>query len=177
VSGVTVHPVADLHLIRDAATELPVPKDPLAIASLRIWHCKYRSLRDLALFKNVVDLEVATYPDDTFEPLEGLLRLERLRVLHLPKITDLTPLASLTQLRYLSLATLPSWDSSGKVTEVRGLEPVAALPVLAEVELFGVVPPSRRVDDLLRAPALREARVSRYANGESERMAAALARR
>jgi len=131
----------------------------------------------LALFRNLVDLEIAGYPDESFEALTGLVRLERLRVLHMPNVIDLTPIASLSRLRYLSLQTLPSWDASGMVMEVRSLKPIASLPELAELELFGVVPPSRRIDDLLRAPALRKARVSKYAHGEPERLAKALAAR
>jgi hypothetical protein len=169
--------MADLDLVRDAAKEFPLPDDPTAMCSLRVWHCKYRSLHDLARFSNLIELEVATYPDDSFEPIAGLVRLERLRVLHMPKITNLEPLATLTRLRHLSLETLPSWDASGKVTEVRSLEPLTHLPDLEDVELFGVVPPSRSVDDLLGIPNLRQARVSKYADGEAARLEAALAAR
>jgi hypothetical protein len=169
--------MADLDLMRDTAKALPIPDDPLAIRSLRVWHCRYRSLRDLARFENLAELEVAAYPDDTFDPLASLLHLERLRVVHMPRVTDLTPLTALARLQSLSLATLPSWDASGRVTEVRSLEPLGNLPALTEIELFGVVPPSRAVDELLLLPGLEIAQVSKYARGEAERLAAVLAAR
>jgi len=166
--------VIHLDLVRDAAKVFPVPEEPGAITSLRVWHCKYQSLRDLALLDNLTSLEIATYPDATFEPIETLIRLERLRVLHLPRIADLSPLRALRRLESLSLATLPSWDTSGQVTEVDTLEPLVDLPALADLELFGVVPRCRSVDDLLRMPNLRRAAISKYPKGELERLVSAL---
>jgi len=70
--------------------------------------------------------------------------------------------------------TNPSWDSSGKVTTVGSLRPLTALPLLEEVNLFGIVPPDGVIDDLLGCATLRRAKVSKYPAGEVERLRAAM---
>lgn len=77
---------------------VPTLEEPQAITSARIWMCKYRSLAPLADLRNLQTLEIANYPDETLEPVGELAALEDLRILHLPKVTDLRPLARLHQL-------------------------------------------------------------------------------
>jgi hypothetical protein len=123
--------------MRDKARTRPEDGDTTATA-LRVWHCDYQSLAAVRVYPNLLTLVIATYPDDNLGPVAALERLEYLRVLHLPGVTDLAPLGRLQRLRTLRLATLPSWDSSGKVTTVESLAPLADLPHLAHLELFGV---------------------------------------
>jgi hypothetical protein len=126
---------------------------------------------------NLVALKVMVYLDATLEPIAALTRLEDLDIVHLPRVSDLSPLPSLTSLRRLSLATLPSWDASGKVTEVRSLAPLADLPLLADLSLFGVRTPDKSVDDLLRIRSLRTVRISKYPREAIDRLNAAVAAR
>jgi hypothetical protein len=72
-------------------------------------------------------------------------------------------------LESLSLETLPSWDASGKVTEVESLDPIASLPSLKHVALFGVVPKTKSLAALERCPKLISARFSKYPKAERER--------
>ena len=75
----------------------------------------------------------------------------------------------LTGLRRLILETLPSCDSS-KVTQVDSLEPLRALP-LEELNMSGVRPASRGVDELLTIPTLRRrVRLSKFAAKEIKRI-------
>lgn len=67
-------------------------------------------------------------------------------------------------LRRLILETRPSWDGS-KVTQVDSLEPLRGLP-LGEINMFGVRPASKTVDDLLAIPTLKRARWSKFAAKE-----------
>lgn len=157
--------------MRDGAREFPEVPDPEAVTSARVWHCKYRTLAPLAALVNLRALSIATYPDASLELLASLEALEELEIMHLPAIRDLDPLSALKGLRRLRLATLPSWDSSGKVTEVVSLAPIAELPVLEELELFGVVPPDRTVDDLLTSVSLRRVQLSKYPKRERDRLA------
>jgi hypothetical protein len=166
-----------LDLVRDRARDFPSIAGPAGYRSARIWHCGYRSLAPVADFVNLMSLAIANFPDPTLGPIEGLTRLETLSITHLPHISELGPLRHLKALKHLSLATLPSWDSSGKVTEVASLAPLADLPELVSLELFGVLPPDKRVDDLLRIPSLREVRISKYPRSEIDRLNAAVARR
>lgn len=166
-----------LELMRDKGKEFPVQARPEAVTSARIWHCSYRSLSPLAAMTSLVRLEIATYPDATLGPLAELSQLEELSILHLPQVTDLSPLQGLSQLRRLDLMTLPSWDTSGWVTTVDSLRPLTALPLLAEVNLFGVRPADGRVDDLLNCRALRTAKISKYPEPEMERLRMILATR
>ena len=125
-----------LDLERDTAATFPTLEDPQAIISARIWMCKYRSLAPLADARNLQALEIASYPDETLELVGGLAALEDLRILHMPKVTDLGPLARLDQLRSLALETTPRWDSSGKVSEVESLDPLSQLPHLSRLTLY-----------------------------------------
>jgi len=159
-----------IELMRDGAHRFPKISAPLDVTSARIWHCKYESLEALSQFTNLRSLVVASYPDSTLELLSGLTDLASLEILHLPQVTSLEPLSQLQNLRKLSLRTLPSWDASSKVTAVASLAPLAALPVLEELELLGVVPESRLVDDLFRCRSLVRVRLSRYPAREQQRV-------
>ena len=158
-----------LDLMRDSASELPVPAQPEGVTALRVWHCKYRTLEPLGRFQNLETLVVATWPDSTLDVLAGLDSLTYLSLHHLPKVTDLAPLAHLQNLTTLCLHTLPSWDSSGKKTVVRSLEPLALLPSLHHLELFGVVPEDGSLRALEAASGLESVRVHKYARRERDR--------
>lgn len=163
------YPAVHIELMRDASNEFPALASPGEVTSLRVWHCKYRSLAELARLRNVEGLVVATYPDATLEPLRHLRSLRYLRLLHLPKVSALDPLAEVVSLEVLSISTLPSWDASGKVTEVESLRPMARLPLLRHLELFGVRPPDRSLRELEVCPSLETLRVSKYPKPEVER--------
>lgn len=126
--------------MREPAKALELPLDPDSVATIRVWHCKYRTLAPLAAFRNLKGAEIVTFPDDSLEVLGQLRELRYLHILHLPKVHDLSPLAELEALQVLRLATLPSWDASNRRTEVLSLEPLAALKNLEALELFSVIP-------------------------------------
>lgn len=133
--------------------------DPSRVRTLRCWHCKYRSLAFLESFTSLVGLEIATWPDADLESLSGLSHLEYLRIIHLPKVTSLQPLAALNQLKVLRLETSPGWDSSRKVTVVDSLQPIGRLEGLENLELFGIVPQDRSLASLEACRNLRTVRV------------------
>jgi len=123
---------------------------------------------------NLRVLVVAGYPDHDLGPVSALRHLEYLSLLDCRHVTDLSPLAEFPALRTLRLQSLPSWDSSGKVIEVDSLAPLARIPQLEHLELFGVCPqPERTLADLQPAPRLRTVRVSKYPNAEVARYRAA----
>ena len=158
-----------MDLFRLRETQLEVTGRLRLVTDLRVWFCSYRSLAGLAELQNLQTLVIAGYPDETFEAVRNLSRLEYLQVGHLPGVTDLEPLADLTSLSVLRLSTLPSWDSSGRVTEVCSLGPLAKLPRLRHLELFGVRPPSRSLAELEESTSLRTVRVSKYPQKEVRR--------
>ena len=155
--------------MRDKAKAMPSDPEGAEVTALRVWHCNYGSLAPVVQYPNLTTLVVATYPDADLEPIASLTCLEYLSVLHLAGVTNLAPLARLTRLRTVRLATLPSRDSSGKVTEVESLRPLALLPALTHLELFGVRPASRSLSDLEDAPGLTSVRVSKYPKAEVTR--------
>ena len=158
-----------LELMRDPTHTFPHVADPESVHSARIWHCKYRSLAPLANLRNLEELVIATCPDESLEFLGSLEKLRLLYILHLPKISDIAPLAKLSQLTSLSLSTLPSWDASKKVTVIQSLEPLAAMPQLVHLELFGVRPPDKSLRPLWNCNHLRTARLSQYPRAEMDR--------
>ena len=158
-----------LDLIRDKAKALPGIAAPDPLRSARIWHCSYRTLEPLKMLKNLRTLVIATFPDDTLRPLASLTELRYLQIIHLPRVTDLSPLAALSNLEVLSLETLPSWDASRRTTEVDSLDPISDLPELRHLSLFGVHPKDQSLVAIERCRALTSARFSKYPPAEVER--------
>ena len=139
------------------------------VGSLRIWFCKYKTLAPLTKFERLRTLVVAGFPDETLAILSKLQNLQYLSIVHLPNIVDLSPLTLLHHLESLSLSTLPSWDSSGKVTKVVSLDPIGMISSLKYLELFGVVPESRSLSPVERCGSLVSARFSKYPKKEIQR--------
>jgi hypothetical protein len=146
-----------VELMRDDAKSFPEVANPETVETLRVWHSKYKTLEPLVQFANLRGLEVATFPDPSLQVLAHLKRLQFLRILHLPNVTDLAPLSELRELVTLHLATLPSWDASSKRTVVESLEPLLRLHKLRHLELLSVVPPDRSLAALEELPRLRTA--------------------
>lgn len=159
-------PDVHLDLLRDPARKFPSVVDPESIRSARIWHCKYESLVPLGALRNLEELVIATFPDESFDFLGKLSELRFLQVLHMPKICDISPLSGLKQLTTLSLSTLPSWDTSRKTTTIQSLDPLASIPSLTHLELLGVCPPDKSLIALKKCKYLRTARVSQYPRAE-----------
>jgi hypothetical protein len=158
-----------LVLLRDEGGQFPRVQDQGTVRTLRVWHCKYRTLAPITSFRALEGLEIATYPDETFELVAELEHLRYLRVLHLPRVTDLGPLSALRSLVTLRLATLPSWDTSDTKSIVRSLAPLAELPALQHLELLGVVPEDRSLAPLEHCESLRSGRFSQFPKREVER--------
>jgi len=158
-----------IDFIYDKANSMPAVSDPNAVKSLRIWNCKFRTLEPLSVFLHLRTLQILTFPDDSLTVLAQLSSLRYLRIVHLPKVTDLTPLIHLHELESLSLETLPSWDASSKVTVVNSLDPLAQLPRLKHLSLFGVVPPDRTLAAIERCENLVSGRFSKYPKKEVDR--------
>jgi hypothetical protein len=83
-----------------------------ACTHLRIWHCKFKSLSDPARLSNLEELVIAGFPDSAFDFAQGLKKLRLLRIVHLPKVSDLTGLEPFTSLRTLSLETCKKLKSA-----------------------------------------------------------------
>jgi len=147
---------------------MPVLPEALTVDSLRIWHCSYETLEPVQYLENLRVLTIGTFPDSRLDFFAKLRRLEYLRIVHLPKVIDLSPLSELTSLHSLSLETLPSWDASGKRTEVTSLEGLAKLPQLRHLDLLGVVPKERNLNDVMRCRHLKSARFHGYPKQEVE---------
>jgi len=155
--------------MRDPARVMPDLGVHLGVRELRVWHCKYKTLQPIGVLRELRTLVIGSYPDADFDAFAQLRKLRYLRVLHLPKVTDLSALAGLESLETLSLETTPGWDASGKRTIVESLEPLAGLPRLRHVQLFGVLPESRSLAALERCAALVSVRVSKYPKAEQRR--------
>jgi hypothetical protein len=162
-----------LDLMRDQSREMPTLGNSAEITTLRVWFCKYRTLRDVGVFTRLQTLVVAGIPDADLEFLRGLRKLTYLRIVHLPKVTKVSSVGALQSLETLALETLPGWDASGKVTEIESLAPLTRLGMLKHLSLFGVVPRDRSLKDLERCHRLRSARFSKYPKTEVARFYAA----
>lgn len=146
-----------LDLVRDSSKAMPSIEGKAVIRHLRIWHCSYKTLESISELVNLESLTVASYPDDTLQLVSGLSQLRYLRIVHMPAVEDLAPLAGLAQLRTLLLETSPGWDAAGKRTVVHSLSPIAVLKHLEHLSLFGVVDQARSLSSLEACPRLRSA--------------------
>jgi hypothetical protein len=158
-----------LDLMRDTATVFPSVDRPCEIRTLRVWHCKYKSLQALAGLENLEEVVIATFPDKSLDMLALLNKLRYLSILHMPKVSELEVLAGLESVESLSLSTSPSWDAARKCTIVSSLEPVARMKSLKHLELFGVCPPDKSLAVLENCSTLQSARFSQYSKNEIER--------
>lgn len=156
-------------LVRETAAEFPQIEGRENIRSLRVWHCKYRSLRAVAGFQNLEELVIATFPDISLDAIGSIRRLRYLSILHMPKVTDLQALSGLSDLESLSLQTSPSWDASGKCSVVESLDPIAEIAGLKHLELFGVCPPNKSLAAVELVKGLQTARFSQYPKAEVAR--------
>jgi hypothetical protein len=158
-----------LDLMRDSATVFPPVDSPSSIRSLRVWHCKYKSLHELARFENLEEIVIASFPDKNLNVLTTLSKLRYLSILHMPKISTLDALSRLGNIESLSLSTSPAWDAAGKCTVVNSLEPVTTMSSLKHLELLGVRSADKSLAVLEQCRSLQSARFSQYPKDEIER--------
>lgn len=154
-----------IEFLRDKNQIMPKIENPSKVTSMKIWHCNFHSLKSIHECNNLEQLSIATLPESDFEFLSKCPNLKLLSIVHLPEIESFESFESfpiLNQLETLSLSTLPSWDSSGKKTVVDSLAPLANLPNLKHVELFGVVPEDLSSESLSIFDNLQSARFSKY---------------
>lgn len=156
-------------LLRDKSKSFPEDGSIKGASSLRVWHCGYRTLRPVGDLVSLRHLVIATFPDESFDLLSPLENLESLRVLHFPKTKSLAPLASLRKLKSISLESLPSWDASSKRLTVDSLNPLAQLPELESIQLFGVVTSNKSLGELEASQSLRFASFHGYSKAEIAR--------
>lgn len=162
-----------LDLIGRAETEFPVIRRPNLVTGLRVMHSKFRSLAPIAAFENLRELSIISLAESDLEFLRHSQRLRYLRICHLPKVSVLEPLAQLKNLTVLSLATLPSWDSSRKAQEIDSLEPISRMPALRHLDLIGVRPSDQSLVPLEACPQLRTGLFHLYPKDEQARFFAA----
>lgn len=141
----------------DAQRQFPEVDDPAGYRAARIWNCKYRTLKPITAFTGLEELAIMTIPDPDLTFLENLGGLTYLRLLHLPKVTDLAPLARLRNLRTLLIETPPSWDSGSKRLTVTSFEPLGELRSLENLTLIGIRTPEQSLRPLERCGNLRTA--------------------
>jgi hypothetical protein len=151
-----------IDFLRNKAKTFPVIESPDGVTSLRVWHCKYATVSPVAGLRELETLVIASFPDPSLDMLGALHKLRYLSILHLPRVTTLGPLERLQRLETLSLATLPSWDSTSKKQVVDSLAPLTKLAGLKHLELFGVVPADRSLAALNGCKALVSARISTF---------------
>lgn len=162
--------IVRLDLMRDSAKAFPVIAAPAKVKAARIWYCKYASLNALSECLNLEELVIAGLPEKSLDFLAPLKNLKTLFILDMPKIANIGPLSCLKNLEVLSLATNPSWDASNKRTIVESLSPIADLPRLKHLELFGVVPEDSSLLPVMAVTGLVTALFSKYPEDEVRRV-------
>ena len=157
-----------LDLMRRKEKQFPSIPERETMSGLRVWHCKYTTLSGIAEFTHLEELVIAGFPDKSFGMLAPLGKLRYLKVVDMPSVAGLGDLGDMASLEAVSLATSPSWDASGKVLTIASLKPLAKLPRLRHLELFGVVPQDKSLAPLKDCKSLESLRVSKYPASEVE---------
>jgi hypothetical protein len=98
------------------------------------------AIAGLARDATVTSVTIFDYELDSLQPLGALARLEVLKIMNPRRITSLSGLTSLSQLRHLALSTPPGSDGSGRCIDVESLRPLAALDHLETLWLMGIRP-------------------------------------
>jgi hypothetical protein len=112
------------------------------------------------------------YPLSSLAPIGKMIKLRRLQMIHLPKVTRLDPLSTLVELEELRIETLPSWDASGKTLVVESLKPLEGLRKLRFLAMAGVVAGD---GDLSPLASLKKLEQLHFANRYSQEQLARLA--
>ena len=67
-----------IDLMRDKAALFPSLKGKEHVQSMRIWYCKYKTLRSIGEYSNLRELIIAAFPDRELEILAPLTKLRHL---------------------------------------------------------------------------------------------------
>lgn len=145
-----------LELVRLPDRVFPTLESPLRYKYLRVWHCRYETLQPIEQFRNLVQLEILTVPDDNLSFLPSLTKLKRLKIIHFPKVSDLNPIGKLHDLVELELNCLFSWFQSRKRITVESFKPISKLSKLKTLDLAGVDPLDGDVLCLRSCSALKD---------------------
>jgi hypothetical protein len=105
-------------------------------------------------------LMVMDYRLDGFEPLQAFRDLVVLKIQGAANVRDLIPLAALTTLRELVIATPPGSAGSGRTIDVASYAPLTQLTALERLVLIAVRPLDGDLTVLGRMTHLRELGVS-----------------
>lgn len=142
-----------LELVRDTSKTFPSIDDPLAYDEIRIHHCRYETIKEIARLQNLERIKISTFPDPSFDFLADLPKVKELNVMHFPRVKDINPLSKLKALEVLELSVLMS---SAKNHLIPSLKPLQGLPNLKSVSLHGVIPDDRSLKPLVSCPRLIE---------------------
>jgi len=105
-------------------------------------------------------LMILDYRLDTLAALGDFRSLESLKIQGGSKLRDLEPLAALTGLHELVLATPPGSDGSGRVIDVASFGPLASLTALERLVLLSVRPRDLDLAPIARMTHLRDLDIS-----------------
>ena len=123
---------------------------------LSLSYCDAGELAGIGQNNRLRALELDCFTPPSLEGIEVFKELEFLSVFHAPKITSLAPLAELKKLKWLSISTPPSWDSSRKTIKVESFEPLSRLAGLQYLSLDGVEPRKGGLQALGKLKSLKE---------------------
>lgn len=143
-------------LAGDMRRAMPVVDNAWDVGSLRIWNCRYTTLRPLEEYPNLRTLLISAYPDDSFDPVSELRHLRYLSVTGISRPLDLTPLGQLGTLETLQLeAPKPP---GAQAQEVPSFDPLGNCRALRHVSIYGMRPQDRSLRGLERCADLVVAR-------------------
>lgn len=152
-----------LELIADKAKKFPSIEKPEKYSEIEIIDCNYTSLSSLRDFVNAKSLEIRSIPDGNIDFLKPLKKLKVLKITHFPKLSDISPISHLNSLEQLYLASLTSWDASGKRLTIKSLCPVVSNHIKS-ISILGVNLADNDLLCLSKCKNLREVNVGNLFN-------------
>jgi hypothetical protein len=164
-----------IDLVSDTRKKMPVHHKPESVGSLRIWNCRYETFSPVEEYINLKTLVMIGVPDDNLYFLEGLTQLRYLAITNMPKLSDLTPLAKLTQLECVTLEA--SDGGMGLVAEINSLDPLGRAGNLRHIAVLGIRPRDKSLRGLERCRHLQTAHFDMLPSPEVQRLYAVVGSR
>ena len=162
LQGVWLRRAADAHLESLARFT--------ALSVVRLVEPHITSLTPLKHLPNLQALSMEDPP--VLHGLETLKNLRCLTMRHFRRIESLSAVAELSELRALSLSTIPSWDASRRCLQVESFEPLRNAVALESLALMGVWPQDGKLEALLDLAKLKYLHISHVFGFSLEQYAA-----
>lgn len=129
------------------------------VESLTIWRCTGVDYNILQKTQNLKVLELTNYPYETLADIKQNIGIEKIKIVGIPKLNDITTIKDFKKITSVSIETSPSWDSQKKFAKIKDIKALYDLPYLREVLIVGFDIADFNSDDFLERCSAKNIRI------------------